>query len=128
MKKPHEDWFECAEDDLKFAKIGLREGFYSQVCFLSQQVIEKTLKGCIKSQGRAFPKTHKLVDLYHLCNFKWLHPYKDRIKLIDEFYIPTRYPDAIPGTLPTRFANEKDAKESISAAEEILDEARSKIR
>jgi len=128
MKKPHEVWFEYAEDDLKFAYVGLREGFYSKVCFLSQQVIEKVLKGCLVQQGKPYPKTHKLVDLYSLCNLKWLKPYKEKIKLIDEFYIPSRYPEGIPGDLSTRPSNENDAKEAISAAKEILHLALLKIR
>ncbi len=120
MKKPHEDWFEYAEDDLKFAKVGLREGFYSQVCFLSQQVIEKTLKGLLVAKGKTYPKTHKLIDLYRLCGVNWLEPFKNKIKLIDEFYIPMRYPGGIPGGPATRPSNETDAKEALSAAEEIL--------
>jgi HEPN domain-containing protein len=128
MKRPHEDWFERADDDLKFAKIGLKEGFYSQVCFLSQQIIEKILKGCLVASGKSYPKTHKLVDLYRLCDLKWLAPFESKLKLIDGFYIPTRYPDAIPGTLPTRLANEHDAKEAQSVAEEILQLAFKKIK
>lgn len=120
MTKPHEAWFSMAEDDLNFAKVGLREKFYSQVCFLSQQAIEKVLKGYIVSIGKTHSKTHKLIDLYRICNAKFLEPFKNKMKLLDEFYIPTRYPDGIPGGLPGRLSNETDAKEALSAAEEIL--------
>jgi HEPN domain-containing protein len=128
MSKPHEEWFARAEDDYKFAKVGLREKFYSQVCFLSQQVIEKILKGCLVSQNKMYPKTHKLVDLFRLCNLKWLKPFENKLKLIDEFYIPTRYPDGIPGGLPNRLVNESDAKEALSVADEILQLAFEKVK
>jgi HEPN domain-containing protein len=120
MTEPHEAWMAMAEDDLNFAKVGLREKFYSQVCFLSQQVIEKVLKGYLVHGGKTYPKTHKLIDLYRLCNADFLGPFKNKIKLIDEFYIPTRYPDGVPGSLPERASNETDAKEALKTAEDIM--------
>ncbi len=120
MTRPHEAWFAMAEDDLNFAKVGLREKFYSQVCFLSQQAIEKTLKGYLVHLGKTYPKTHKLIDLYRLCGAKFLEPFKNKIKLIDEFYIPTRYPDGIPGGLPNRASNDADASEALKTAEDVM--------
>lgn len=46
MKKPHEDWLYFAEQDLAFAESGIESGFYSHVCYLSQQAVEKTMKDC----------------------------------------------------------------------------------
>jgi len=120
MTRPHEAWFSMAEDDLNFAKVGLREKFFSQVCFLSQQTIEKVLKGYLVHLGKTYPKTHKLIDLYSLCGAKFLEPFKNKIKLIDEFYIPTRCPDGIPGSLPTRISGETDAKEALKTAEDVM--------
>jgi HEPN domain-containing protein len=128
MTKPHEEWFARAEDDLQFAKIGVREGFHSQACFLAQQAIEKTLKGCLVAARKTYPKTHKLVDLASLLGATWLSRFKQEIKLIDEFYIPTRYPDGVPGLLPSRGANDRDAKEAIAAAEQILETALKKVK
>jgi HEPN domain-containing protein len=116
-----------ADDDLKFARVGFREGFYSQVCFLSQQAMEKSLKGYLVYKGKNYPKTHKLVDLYFLCREKFLEPFKNKIKLVDEFYIPTRYPDGIPGGLPNRISSETDAKEALGAAEGLLEAIMKKI-
>lgn len=47
MKEPKteaERWLSQAENDLAFAKVGLRERFYAQVCFQCQQVCEKAIK------------------------------------------------------------------------------------
>lgn len=120
MTRQHDVWFSMAEDDLNFAKVGLREKFYSQVCFLSQQAIEKAFKGYLVYLGKRHPKTHKLIDLYRLCNANFLEPFKNKIKLIDEFYIPTRYPDGIPGGLSNRLSNEADAKEALDIAEKVV--------
>ncbi len=37
-------WLRQAENDLEFARLGLREGFFSQACFLAQQSAEKAVK------------------------------------------------------------------------------------
>ena len=37
-------WLKQAENDLEFARLGLREGFFAQVCFLAQQSAEKAVK------------------------------------------------------------------------------------
>jgi HEPN domain-containing protein len=36
-------------------------------------------------------------------------------------YIPTRYPDALPGTLPEAMSTQKDAEEALNLAHETLE-------
>src|SRR5436309_9802815 len=61
--QPHEQWLARAEDDLSFAQLGFREKYFSQVCFLSQQVVEKALKAFRLAKGRSYPRVHKVVEL-----------------------------------------------------------------
>ena len=51
----------------------------------------------------------------------------DEIKLLDAFYIPTRYPDGIPGSLPEGLPDEKDAESSLSTAEKIFNVMKEEI-
>ena len=44
MKKAN-NWFLFAEEDLLMAEIALENEIYNQVCFHSQQGVEKILKG-----------------------------------------------------------------------------------
>ena len=47
MKRPRLEagrWLAQAESDLRFAELGLREGFHAQACFTCQQAAEKALK------------------------------------------------------------------------------------
>ena len=60
-------WLKQAENDLEFARLGLREGFFAQVCFL-----------------------------------------------------PTRYPNGLPGGFPFMAFNEEQARNAIAAAERFL--------
>lgn len=121
MTELHEEWMEKAADDFKFAEVGLKEGFYSQVCFLSQQVIEKSLKGCLVKLGRAYPKSHNLRELAQRVPELSLKPYLERITIMDGYYVPIRYPDAAPGMKASGPPNQTEATEALTTAKEIFD-------
>jgi HEPN domain-containing protein len=40
---------------------------------------------------------------------------------LDRFYIPTRYPNGLPGGVPARAYRKKDALEAIRTAQKVLD-------
>lgn len=68
-KKLSQEWFEIGENEFNFAKAGFEEldAFYPQICFLSQQAIEKYLKGFLIYNKKKFPKIHDLTELLKLC-------------------------------------------------------------
>ncbi|OGQ22903.1 MAG: hypothetical protein A3I05_08465 [Deltaproteobacteria bacterium RIFCSPLOWO2_02_FULL_44_10] len=121
MNARYEAWMDKAEDDLQFAEIGLREGFHAQVCFLSQQSIEKSLKGALVFLGKAYPKTHSLRELSSLFSELNLRKWKEMLSVIDGYYIPLRYPDAAPGMKASGPPNKQEAKEALSTAQEIFE-------
>ena len=127
--QPHEQWLARADDDLAFANIGFRENYFSQVCFLSQQVVEKCLKAFLLAKGRSYPRQHKVVELATLCSEiqQELEPLKTDLKLLDEFYLPTRYPDAIPGGLAAGLPSTEDAQRALQAATAIRQIIRARI-
>jgi HEPN domain-containing protein len=116
------NWFAFAKDDLKMAEVALKEKIYNQTCFHSQQGVEKTLKGFLKTKVRSVPKTHFLDELLNLCieidrEFQTL---REKCSILDDYYIPTRYPDALPGMLPEGLPQVKDATEALSFLKEII--------
>jgi HEPN domain-containing protein len=120
--RENNNWLEFAYEDLEMAELALDNNIYNQVCFHSQQAVEKSLKGYLKNMGILPPKTHKLVDIISLIKEDLLDDLKkEQIILLDRFYIPTRYPDALPGTLPDGLPTEKDAKEALNLAKEIVE-------
>lgn len=127
--KEQNNWFTFAEEDLKMTEAALREQLYNQVCFHSQQGVEKTLKGFLRSHAQGLPKTHLLQELLTLCiqidpDFKSL---KSDCAKLDDYYIPTRYPDALPGIFPEGLPNENDASESLLTLQKIMNLVASKI-
>jgi len=120
MNKGNELWLQFAGEDLQMAELAMQEAIHSQVCFHSQQCAEKAIKGLLASQGRALPRTHSLSDLLTMLA---PNPFTDGpdIQLLDRFYIPTRYPDALPGSLPEGLPNSEDAMEALTVARQALD-------
>lgn len=119
-------WMGFAQQDLQMAELALREGIYNQVCFHSQQCIEKCLKGMLADQGKTPPRTHSIVDLLGLLPLDYLEDLREELGQMDIYYIPTRYPDALPGSLPDGLPGKQDAEEAIGTARACWQEVRSK--
>jgi HEPN domain-containing protein len=112
-------WLQFAVEDLQMAELAMQEEIYNQVCFHSQQCAEKAIKGLLMLQRKRSPRTHSLGDLLPLLA---PNPFTAslNIQLLDRFYIPTRYPDALPGSLPDSMPNREDAVEALDVARQVL--------
>jgi HEPN domain-containing protein len=119
MNGENERWLQFAGEDLQMAELAMQEAIYNQVCFHSQQCAEKALKGLLVLQGKTPPRTHLLGDLLTLLAPNPFTASLD-IQLLDRFYIPTRYPDALPGSLPEGLPNREDATEALATARQVL--------
>lgn len=97
QEKNYQEWFRKADDDeLNISSIlRHRDGTPAVVCFLSQQMAEKYLKGLLIFYNQIFPKIHDLLELETLL-LKTLADIKERLhqdlKLLNRYYIETRYP------------------------------------
>jgi len=116
MNAQGERWLEFARQDLQMAELAFKEGIYNQVCFHSQQCVEKCLKGLIANIGKTPPRTHSIVDLLGLLSSIYLPDLREDLAQLDIFYIPTRYPDALPGSLAEGLPSKEDAHEAIAVA------------
>ena len=95
-----ERWLSFAQEYLQVAEIVLGARLYNQVCFHAQQCVEKSLKGVSAHLGLAAPRTHAIADLLRLLPVPWFANVADDLAGMESYYIPLRYPDALPGTLP----------------------------
>lgn len=116
-KKLAGEWFDKAgEDELSARSIlGSRAGSPSTVCFLSQQMSEKYLKGFLVYKGEKFPKIHQLDRLVKLCGDidKDFVKIKGAAEFLSVFYITARYPGDYP-----QFSF-KDARAAFDNAQRI---------
>lgn len=82
---------------------------------------EKFLKAFLESVGARIPKLHSLAELRALCEARdaSFDQLTEGCLLLDRFYIPTRYPSALVGSLPEGLPNEEDAAEAMATASAI---------
>jgi HEPN domain-containing protein len=116
---PDARWLLFATQDLRMAELAIQEGIWPQVCFHSQQCVEKLIKANLPFPTA--PRTHKLADLVTLLDTPVDQSVLTQIILLDRFYIPTRYPDAIPGSLEDGLPNREDAYDAIGTARYLFE-------
>lgn len=123
------DWLFFADSDLKLAEISYKEHIYHLACFHGQQAVEKMFKAVLAYHGTSIPKLHSLGELYEqtITFLPECREYKEQIKEMDQYYIPTRYPDALPGSLAEGLPNEDDAQRVIEVANIMREVLREKF-
>ena len=86
---------------------------YDIVCFLSQQMAEKYLKGFLQEHGIAFPRTHNLMTLLNLC--LPIEPMIDlqrpNLDLLNDYSVDYRYPG--------EWADRNEARQAYRAATDV---------
>jgi HEPN domain-containing protein len=115
------DWLSQAENDVDFARHGVAQGFYAQVCFLAQQAAEKALKSIAYRRGATSFKSHSLVQL---CKALKLNgPLAEAARILDKYYLTARYPDSLPGGAPHEAFVKQEAEDAVRFAERFLEAA-----
>lgn len=134
MKRPKENglrWLKQAEHNFIVTKTNLENNYFSDTCFMAEQTAQVALKAFLYYKGERFVNIHSVISL-----IKKAGEYdKDFIALIDlasklvQYYIPTRYPDALGGdAIPAEVYIREQAEEALEIARKILDLAKSKIK
>jgi len=112
-------WLEFSREDLQMAELAIGGGLFNQACFHAQQCVEKCLKALLVVQGELVPRTHLIADLLQElppAARQTLREFETALLELDQFYIPTRYPDAVPGLLPEGLPQKHHAEEALEAA------------
>jgi HEPN domain-containing protein len=118
-------WFQQARYDLKAAQWNMEGEFFNTSCFLAHQSAEKGLKSLLYYVGsrRKALLTHSLVEMVQEGGKK-LNPLLDLMehaRRLDMHYIPSRYPNGLPGGTPHRFYSRNMAGDAIESAQRIYE-------
>ena len=119
-------WFEKGKREYSSAVLNLKFGGYSDtICFLAHQAVEKTLKGFLVFHGIRFQKEHNLLYLLRLCAKvdKEFLDLKENCKILDPYYIETRY----PLDFPIEYSKEQ-SEQVVDLAGEVLGFVKRKIK
>jgi HEPN domain-containing protein len=126
-------WLTQAQDEFADADELRRRGRFYLALFHFQQAAEKALKAylylTVKSKEEVFT-THSLEDILQKAwaadrDFKEVK----KAKKLDEYAIRTRYPDSLPGRIPSRYFDDpQEAEEAMHLAREVVELVERKIR
>ncbi len=95
----------------------------------AQQVGEKALKALLYGSGVELVRTHSVAQL---CAEGAAHDAEliergQRWSILDGFYVSTRYPNALPDSIPSRVYTRDAANEAVRLACEIVDYVRGRL-
>ena len=128
--KPHpkaeaERWLVQARSDLGFAEVGAREGYHAQACFMCQQAAEKALKALHYLGGERLVIGHSLLELLRalLTRHSALADLEEAARRLDQYYVPTRYPNGLPGGTPADVFSKAQATEALAQAKRFVEVA-----
>lgn len=115
-------WLAQAEHDLGTARLLVDHDRAAVACFLAQQAAEKALKGLLYAGGADLVLGHSVGALCR--EVAQEHPeLTDRCpswSTLDQHYIPTRYPDALPGGTPAESYTAEQGSDACDLAAEVL--------
>ncbi|MCM8792842.1 MAG: HEPN domain-containing protein [Candidatus Omnitrophica bacterium] len=122
-------WLKQAERDFMDACFVLSGRRYNLCCFLAQQSAEKALKAYLYAKGNEEVWGHSVAELcadaYKID--KDFRKIKRQSNSLDKYYIPTRYPNGLPGGIPSEVYQRQDAKEALTKADRIIKFVKKKI-
>lgn len=129
MANRYFDWFRQSEADLQHARNSLEDGDYEWSCFAAHQAAEKALKAVFIKNGQD-AWGHTLTVLIGNLPDAVQSPAEKLVnfaRMLDKFYIPTRYPNGFESGAPTDYYTAEEARNAISQAEAIIEFCRHQI-
>jgi HEPN domain-containing protein len=116
-------WFRQAQADLAVVHTLKSAGHYAATCFHSQQAAEKALKAVLYSQGNRVVVGHSVRELVKRCDVydPVFANLTSDAALLDQFYIPTRYPNGLPSpAIPDETYTVVEAEAAQAATERVF--------
>jgi HEPN domain-containing protein len=94
-------WLDQAEHNLEVAKNNLNSGFFSDASFMAEQTAQVALKAFVILHKKRYIWEHSVQELARISS-EYDKDFNDLIepgKILDRYYIPTRYPNALASSL-----------------------------
>ncbi len=116
-----QDWLKQAQRDLQKTRLDMEHSYYEWACFTSQQASEKAVKALYLSLNMSV-RGHSVLKILEALKEKvsiskeLLHA----ARILDRYYIESRYPNGFPAGSPMDYFDQKIAQEAYNAASAIL--------
>ncbi|WP_022854262.1 HEPN domain-containing protein [Thermodesulfatator atlanticus] len=128
MPSRAKDWFQQALRDLEQAEDSARARRHEWACFAAQQAAEKAVKSLHlylgqEAWGHVIAKLLAELPQQVKVSDDLIH----KAMVLDNFYIPTRYPNGHPEGAPFEHFGPIQSKQAIEYAREIIEFVRSEM-
>lgn len=122
------DWLRQAVRDLEQARGSRDAGRHEWACFAAQQAAEKAVKALHLHMGQE-AWGHVVAKLLRELPGSVAVPEElvERAKVLDNFYIPPRYPNGHPSGAPFEHYGPLQSGDAIRYADEIIEFVRAKM-
>ena len=135
MRRPYRAeslrWLTQARDEFEDAEELRKRGRFYLALFHFQQATEKAFEAYLYLEVKS-------VEVFHTHSVDELSSTAVKIdadfkrvasaKKLDRFYIPTRYPNGLPGGVPSRYFDDpKEAEEAMRLAKNVIDSIETKM-
>jgi len=122
------DWLSQAVRDLEQARDSQRAGRHEWACFAAHQAAEKAVKALHLHLGQE-AWGHVVARLLRELPPRVRVPEDlvDKARVLDNYYVPTRYPNAHPEGPPFEHYGSLQSQEAIRYAGEILEFVRAQM-
>jgi HEPN domain-containing protein len=116
-------WLEQARRDLDDARYAAAGSRWNLACFLSQQSAEKALKAYLFARGAEAVWGHSVAELCHDAarHDPAFTELGAEAAALDQYYIPTRYPNSLPGGIPADAYTRPDADRALALSASVID-------
>jgi len=120
------DWIAQAERDLRVAQRNREAGEHEWACFAAQQAAEKAVKALHLGLGQE-AWGHVVARLLRELPIEVPPELVEKARVLDNFYVPTRYPNGHPEGAPFEHYGPLQSEEARRYAGEIVTFARARL-
>lgn len=120
------DWFRQSEHDLEMAEAALAERRHDWACFAAHQAAEKAVKALHLHFGQE-AWGHGVERLLRDLPGEIPQDLADRAKVLDTFYVPTRYPDSHPEGAAFDHYGSLQSQEAVTHASAVVEFVRNAL-
>ncbi len=116
-------WIREAENTLRQAERICEQEAYNVVCFLAEQAAQKSLKAVRYFDGARFINIHSVFELIREVSQKRPEflPLRSEAAILDQYYLTTRYPDAVAEpAIPSEIFTKAQAEQALRIARTIF--------
>ena len=87
---------------------------------------EKAIKALRYGRGERIVFGHALVEL--AASLEEMAGFRQRLSILDQYYVPTRYPNGLPGGIPADVYTGEQAAAAVDTARRVVAAVRAELR